>query len=247
MEIVLKKKSKKAREMLYLLEKRAISFDGVLALGGDGTLLKAIHQYDFNPVFLGLNFGHRGSLSNKVFNDSLERIKNREFEIHHFPLLEVETDAGFKGLALEVYFKAVGPGACKAKIKVSGTLIAKRFVGDGVDIATALASSGYFVPLKGSAVHPKLPVICFAPMAPNAPFQIMPIIYPNSSVFEITLLSPVSEVRGWCDGIKKKKIDPFRKLTVRKADKVLKLAFWKGEDFNKRLVEKIMKIQEGKR
>lgn len=242
MEIVFDRKSKKAREMLRLIKKYSLSFDGVLALGGDGTMLTAIHRYDFKPVFLGLNFGFRGSLMNDVGDHSLDRIRDKKFEIHQFPLLEAETENGWKGLALEVYFNRIGPKTCKTKILIDGTPITERLAGDGIDIATALAAGGYFVPLGGSAVFPKLPVICFGPITRNTPFQIMPMIFPDTSVIEITLLSPAKEVRGWCDGAVR--IPLFQKLTVRKAAQTFKLAFWEGEDFNKRLVEKIMKVQE---
>lgn len=241
MEIIFDSKSEKARDMLRLIKEFSVSFNGILVLGGDGTMLKAVHQYDFNPVFLGLNCGHRGSLMNGVDN-WLIKIQNKEFEIHEFPLLQVETENGWKSLALEVYFNRIGPKTCKTKILVDGAPITERFAGDGIDITTALASGGYFVPLKGSAVYPKLPVICFAPISPNTPFQIMPMIFPDTSVIEITLLSPAKEVRGWFDGAVR--LPRFQKLTIRKAAKTLKLAFWKGEDFNRRLVEKIMKIQE---
>lgn len=242
MEIVFDKKSKKAREMLRLIKKYPVSFEGVLVLGGDGTMLKAVHRYDFDPVFLGLNCGHRGSLMNNIDDHSLERIRDKAFEIHEFPLLEVETENGWECLALEVYFNRIGPKTCKTKVLVDGEPIVERLAGDGIDITTALSSGGYFVPLRGSAVHPKLPVICFAPISPNTPFQIMPMIFPGSSVIEITLLSPAREVRGWCSG--EVRMPRFRKLTVRKANRILKLAFWEGEDFNRRLVEKIMKVQE---
>ena len=84
MEIVLDKKSEKGKEILRLIRKCFFSFDGVLALGGDGTMLKSVHLYNFNRVFLGLNCGHRGSLVNDIVEDYLERIRDKKFEISLF-------------------------------------------------------------------------------------------------------------------------------------------------------------------
>lgn len=215
--------------------------DLILVFGGDGAMLETVHSHNFNGVFMGFNYGHRGSLMNDE-DDLLKKIKDESFEIHQFPLLEVETDSGWKGLALEVYFNRIGPKTCKTQVIVNSALISKRLASDGIDITTALASGGYYVNLGGSAVHPKLPVICFSPIARNTPFQIMPMVFPDSHIFEITLLSPAAEAKGWCDGAVE--LPVFQKLTVKKAAKTFKLAFWNGEDFNKRLVEKIMKVQE---
>lgn len=246
MKIVFDKKSEKAREMMKEVKKHALLPDDyVLVFGGDGTMLKAAHQYNFDPVFFGFNFGNRGSLMNDVDSSLFDKLRDKAFEAHQFPLLEVETDTGWKGLALEVYFNRIGPKTCKTEVFVNNAQITERLAGDGIDITTALASGGYFVNLGGSAVYPKLPVICFAPIVRNTPFQIMPMIFPDSSVFEVTLLSPANEVKGWCDG--SIKLPRFQKIFVRKAEKTLKLVFWKEEDFNKRLVEKIMKVPETKK
>lgn len=240
--IVLDEASKKAKALLRLIKKYPLSLeDCVLVLGGDGTMLRALHQHNFEPVFLGLNCGYKGFLMNNVDGDFMNKLINREFEIHEFPLLEIEAENGWKGLALEIYFNRVSGKTCKVKVAVDGTIISERIAGDGIDIATALSSSGYFLPICGTAIHPKLPVICFAPIVRNAPFQITPMIFPIISVLEITLLSPPEEVRGWCDGMD---IPYFKKIEVRKSDKTLKLAFWKGENFTKRLVEKTMKVPE---
>ena len=213
----------------------------IIVAGGDGTMLAALHHYNFEPVFLGVNCGHRGFLLNDD-NDTINKIIGRNFEIHEFPLLEIETDRGDKTLALEVYFNRISAKTCKVKIAVNGVIVSERFTGDGIDIATALASSGYSVPIGGSAVHAKLPVISFAPMRRNAPFQILPMVFPLDSVFELTLLSPPEEIKGWCDGDEVTELPRFKKMIVRKAAKNLKLAFWQGEDFTARLVNKIMKI-----
>src|SRR3989338_6731500 len=129
MEIVLDKKSEKGKEILRLIMKCFFSFDGVLALGGDGTMLKSVHLYNFNRVFLVLNCGHRGSLVNDIVEDYLERIRDKKFEIHQFPLLEVETEDGWKGLGLEVYVKGIGPKTCKTEVRVDGTTITERLAG----------------------------------------------------------------------------------------------------------------------
>lgn len=244
MEIVFDQDSEKARDALYLIKNCGVSLEGcVLVLGGDGTMLKAMHQHNFKPVFLGLNCGHKGFLMNDT-DGMLAKLMNKEFEVYRFPLLEIRTDSGWKGLAMDVYFNRISGKTCKVKVAVDGAVIAERIAGDGVVISTALGSSGYFVPAGGSAIHPKLQVICFAPIIRNTPFQIIPMVFPVTSTLEVTLLSPPEEVRGWYDSFDLPYPLP-KKIRIKRAKQTLRLAFWKGENFTERLVRKIMKVQEG--
>ena len=213
----------------------------VVVVGGDGTMLEAVHRYSFDGVFLGINCGHRGFL----LNDPDIVFGGRLMETYEFPLLEIESDTGWKGWAMgDVYFNRITGQACKIKVSVDGTVIAERIVGDGIVISTPLGSGRFFGPAGGSALHPRLKVIGFAPIVRNLPFQIMPIVFPIDSVFDIELLSPPSEVKGFYDG-GDRELPYFSKIRVKKAEQTVKLAFCDGEDFTARLVSKIMKVQEG--
>ncbi len=246
-------KAKEGRDALYLefrkREVRIISYPDpkdiqlVVVLGGDGTMLKTVHSYDFRPAFLGINYGHKGYLMNEgEVSEVADRILDEKFEIHRFPLLNIEGD-GWKGLAMgDVYFNRITGQTCKVNVKVDGVEIAPRISGDGIVVCTALGANGYFVPAGGSAVHPKLPIIGFAPIIRNMPFQIIPMIFPLQSEFEVTLLSPPEEVKGWYDG--EFELPYFQKIKIKKSKRKVKLVFWEGEDFTERLVRKIMKVQE---
>lgn len=215
----------------------------VIVLGGDGTMLKTAHAYNFRPTFLGINCGHKGFLMNDGDpSEVVDRILDENFKTCPFPLLKIESESGWKDLAMnDIYFNRITGKTCKVNVCVDGVEIAQRISGDGVVICTALGSAGYFVPAGGSAIHPELPVIGFAPTVRNIPIQLIPMIFPLKSQFEVTLLSPSEEVKGWHDGIE---FPYFRKLKVRKGNRKVRLAFWKEENFTERLIRKIMKVPE---
>ncbi|MFH1423696.1 MAG: NAD(+)/NADH kinase [Candidatus Nealsonbacteria bacterium] len=245
------------KELEPLLESATIGFtekasaalmefvDMIVVLGGDGTMLKTVHAYDFKSIFLGINCGHVGFLMNDSNpGGAADRILNGEFEVHRFPLLEIDIGPQQCFLAMnDVYFKSIAGPACKINIKVNGGEIAERVVGDGVVISTAIGSTGYFVPAHGSAINPKIPAIGLAPLHVHTPIQFLPMILPLSSEIELTLLSPKEEVKGFYDGIE---LPYFQKIKIRESGQIVRLVFWKGESFTARLINKIMRVQEGK-
>lgn len=215
----------------------------VIVLGGDGTMIRAIHAYDFKPVFLGINCGHVGFFMNSGKPAEVaDRILAESFRVHRFPLLEIESETGWQGLAMnDIYFNRIAGPACKINIKVNGVEIAERIVGDGIVISTAIGSTGYFVPAHGSAINPKIPAIGLAPLHVHTPIQFLPMVLPLSSEIEVTLLSPSNEVKGFYDGLE---LPYFKKIRVKRSKQIAQLAFWENEDFTKRLITKIMKVQE---
>lgn len=218
--------------------------DLFVVFGGDGTMLRAVHKHGLKPTFFGVNCGHKGFLMNDgTVQVVAENIANNLFRVRRFPLLEIESESGWRAWAInDVYFNRITGQTAKINLKVNGVEIAERISGDGVVVSAALGSAGYFVPAGGSALHPLLPAIGLAPVVRNVPIQLIPMVFPINSELEITLLSPSEEVRGWYDGFE---LPNFRKIKVRGAKQYLKLAFLQGEDMTERMVRKIMQVQGG--
>ncbi len=242
----------KKREALIAPCSDPMAIEKVIVLGGDGTMLKTAHEYDFSPLFLGINLGHKGFLMNDRDDpsDVADKILDEKFKVHQFPLLEIESAFKWKDPDVinskyfamdDIYFNRISGKTCKVKVEVNGVEVSSRIAGDGIVICTALGSTGYFVPVGGSAIHPKLAAIGFSPVSRNIPIQIVPMVFPLSSKIEVTLLSPPEEIRGFYDGME---MPYFQKIKVRKGNKTVKLAFFEGENFTERLITKIMKAQE---
>lgn len=245
MEIAFDEASEKAKELLRLINKQPLSAEGlVLVLGGDGTMLNTAHQFGFWPVFLGINCGHKGFLMNDASDalDIANRIVSKEFRVLQFPLLSIEAENGWKGLAMgDVYFNRITGQTCKVNVRVNGVEIAQRISGDGIVICTALGSAGYFAPAGGSVMHPMVEAIGFAAIVRNMPIQLVPMVFPLISEIEVTLLSPQEEVKGWHDGIE---LPYFKKLRIKRSERMVRLAFWEDENFTARMVRKIMRVPE---
>lgn len=144
----------------------------VLVLGGDGTMLRAVHVMDGHEIpLLGINLGTLGFLTeieeSSVFR-ALDRLMNDDFRLEQRMMIEgcvkeriyhalndvVITRAGFsRVIGLNVY--------------VNGQLL-DTYEADGVIVATPTGSTGYNLSAGGPIVSPKSKVIVVTPISPHS-------------------------------------------------------------------------------
>ena len=134
----------------------------VITLGGDGTFLKAFHQYNKQkPLFIGINEGNLGFLcefSINELNEVYEILKKHDFSlIKEINLLKLE---GLK----ETYFalnefriESNNGGALAFDVKIDNVYF-EKLKADGVCFSTALGSTGINKNINGAVVVPTLNV-----------------------------------------------------------------------------------------
>jgi len=121
--------------------------DLITALGGDGTVLKAVHAAGRTrtPV-LGVAYGSLGVLTTVAENElraGLDRFAAGEWHGHHLPALELGADAGQIGWAInDLVLARRGSTQLVVNVCVDQELYV-RLAGDGVVVATPLGSSAY--------------------------------------------------------------------------------------------------------
>jgi NAD+ kinase len=145
--------------------------DLVIALGGDGTTLAALHAAGpaGKPV-LGIACGSLGALtatSADHVEEALLAIDAGEWEQRRLPAIEVVADGSPLELALND-FVVVRKGASQiaVAIDVDGEPFI-RFAGDGVIIATPLGSSAYTMAAGGPIVATGTDAIVLTPLSPH--------------------------------------------------------------------------------
>lgn len=169
----------KAREALEILQKLygdnpVKKADILVVLGGDGTMLRALHKYvDVDIPIFGMNLGTFGFLMNEYRKDQLiERIEqSRSFDVH--PLRMTAQDTNGKEHS-ELAFNEVSllretHNAAKLMLFVNDEIRIPMLVCDGVMVSTPLGSTAYnssaggpIVPLGGN-VLPITPISAFRP------------------------------------------------------------------------------------
>jgi NAD+ kinase len=143
--------------------------DVVVALGGDGTTLAALHAAGpgGRPV-LGVACGSLGALT-ATSADQLEAALHAfgagEWQARRLPGIAVGADGEPPAVALND-FVVVRKGASQitVSIEVDGELFI-RFAGDGIVIATPLGSSAYTMAAGGPVLAPGTDSIVLTPLA----------------------------------------------------------------------------------
>jgi len=127
--------------------------DLVLALGGDGTTLHALHAAAKagRPV-LGVACGSLGALTAtpaEDLADALDRVARGEWSPHSLPGLRVTGDGDLDRAAInDVVVVRKGAGQVIVEIQVDGQVFV-RYAGDGIVVATPAGSSAYTLAAGG--------------------------------------------------------------------------------------------------
>ena len=151
---------------------RATGCGLVIALGGDGTILRALQlAMAEHAAVLGVNFGHVGFLADihgDELGGALERISRDEARIEERTALVATLggDPPHRTVAFNdvVIARRPGFGTARLQVEVGGEPIL-ALTGDGVVIASPMGSTAYTVGAGGPAVAPSLDAIVITPLA----------------------------------------------------------------------------------
>ena len=172
--------------------------DLVVALGGDGTILKAVHLIGVSDVpVLGVNLGRLGFLSGADgdgLDDALEAALAGEARIERRQTIEVAVSAGGRAAgryrALNEVFVGRGGGVRGVELEVSvNDVVTGRYVCDGMVVATPTGSTAYALSAGGPLVSPEVRGMVLVPVAPHS-VGTRPIIAGPADVVRISCPNP---------------------------------------------------------
>jgi NAD+ kinase len=143
--------------------------DLVLALGGDGTALAALHAAapTSRPV-LGVACGSIGVLTSVPagsLSAALDQVAAGDWSPRELPALEIAAGPGDRRFAInDVAMIRDGTGQVITEIRVDDELYA-RTAGDGLVVATPVGSSAYTMAAGGPILSPGAQGIVITPLA----------------------------------------------------------------------------------
>lgn len=176
---------------------KAGEFDLLIALGGDGTMLRAGHLGAPNGVpILGINMGRLGFLiqiERDEWRDALERLFRGEGWLEERLMLHAEHFRDGKPLAdwQALNEVVVGRGAALRPVRLEVTLDGRpltRFVCDGLIVSTPTGSTAYALAAGGPILPPDLRNMLLVPIAPHLSVD-RAIVLAEGSVVRMTVRS----------------------------------------------------------
>ena len=147
----------------------------VISVGGDGTLLRAMHMYEYQldkVRFLGVHTGHLGfytDFTDENLSEVVQALKNENpSEAVRYPLVKVQVnfDDGYqvvRHVLNESTIRRISK-TMLADVKISDELF-ERFRGDGLSISTPTGSTAYNKSIGGAVMHPRVGAMQVAEIA----------------------------------------------------------------------------------
>lgn len=210
----------------------------VVALGGDGTILRAVHALDGEaaPV-LGVNLGRLGFLTGADAGELRQAVASAlagEVNVDTLTMLdaEVETASGTESFrALNEVFIGRGGGGRAVELVVSvNSEELLRFVCDGIIVATPSGSTAYALSVGGPVVAPSVCGTLLVPVGAHTLAQ-RPFVLGPDTVVEVECPNPQrAEARAIVDGVPVAD-DGFQRVTVRRGKHEVRLLRPHGRHF----------------
>ena len=237
-----------AKEALKVLIKRydqakLESSDVIIAIGGDGMLLKALrNSIEKNKPVFGLNKGNVGFLMNELSFDNLEnRIQTaRKVKMHPLFMSAHKINGNiFTELAVnEVSILRQTHQAAHLKITVDKKERLNELVCDGILVSTPIGSTAYNLSARGPIIPLNANILALTPISSFRPRRWRGALLPQRVKIRIEVLNfDTRPVSATADNVEARDIKYIEIST----DKTKKLTILHDSDHS--LDERIMKEQ----
>jgi NAD+ kinase len=223
--------------------KAAASAELVIALGGDGTLLRAAElARPAGAALLGINLGHVGFLAEADRSDldtTVGRIVASSYDVEerltvdvavHRGTEVVETNWALNDATVE---KAARQRMIELLVEVDGRPLS-RWAGDGIVCATPTGSTAYAFSAGGPVVWPAVQAMLIVPISAHALFARPLVVAPDSRIAIELRTGAVA----FCDGRRTIDLHAHDRIEIQKGAKPVRLVRLGGSTFTDRLVGK---------
>jgi len=218
--------------------------DAIIAIGGDGTILKVARRYvDRGIPIVGIKGGRLGFLAEAEPERVAMLLCEGRFVIQ--PRMRVTgVVRGPDGVAAEFsalndvvihstgYSRMVG-----MRVEIGGKLL-RQFSADGLIVATPTGSTAYSLSAGGPVVEPTMDAILLTPLNPHT-MSMRPMVLDASETVTVRVTSAPSGVMITVDGQEGMEIAPAQHVDVLRDPRATSLIVGEDYDFFSLLREKL--------
>ncbi|EPR71233.1 NAD kinase [Winogradskyella psychrotolerans RS-3] len=224
------------------------SFDLLISVGGDGTILRAItYVGDLGIPVVGINTGRLGFLATIQIADiqtALTEIFNGDYKISERSLLSVSTDPKHQDI-VNTHF-ALNEIAISRKNTTSMITIETHlndefltsYWADGLILSTPTGSTGYSLSCGGPVIAPDAKNFALTPIAPHN-LSARPLILPDSTTVTLRVNGREDQFLMSLDS-RIVTLSNTTTVTVKKANFVIKMVELLDETFLATLRKKLL-------
>ncbi|NGQ96651.1 NAD kinase [Brevibacillus sp. SYP-B805] len=175
--------------------------DLVLSIGGDGTLLEAVHQYGFQPTYVGIHTGHLGFYADwrpDELDEFVRALGSVEPLIAEYPTVQcrIQTKDGqihHKWALNELVIRNATLSTLVVCVFINGDEF-ETFRGDGLIVSSPSGSTAYNKAVNGAIVHPSLEAIQLSEIASinNQTYRTLnsSLVLPKHHEIELIVMNP---------------------------------------------------------
>lgn len=218
------------------------SADLVVALGGDGTLLKAARTVGQLQIpVMGINLGGLGFLTAFSLTEARQGINDFARGRHREESRRILhcRSGRHQGIAINDCVLNMGPTGRVVEVTVyRGPVFVNRFVGDGIVVATPTGSTAYSLAAGGPVVFPTIEALLLSPICPHA-LAARPLVLPDNMPVRLQLSSRSNRAVISLDGQSRWPLAPGQSVTISLAPFVLRLVVPRTKTYFKILRDKM--------
>jgi NAD+ kinase len=218
--------------------------DVIIAVGGDGTILKIASRYlDRGIPIVGVKGGRLGFLTETKPERVVEMLMSGRYAVQKRMRIEGVVQSGrkvgtsFSALNDIVIHSTGYSRMLGVRVEIGGKLM-REFSADGVIVATPTGSTAYSLSAGGPVLEPTLDAMLLTPLNPHT-MSMRPLVLDATEVVRVQLTSAPSGVMITVDGQTGIEIKPDDVLEVRRDARATHLVVPDDFDFFSRLREKL--------
>ena len=206
--------------------------DVVIVLGGDGTFLRAVHEFPDTPL-LGFNLGGLGYLANieeRAFTFALMKLATGRYRISERRMIEV--NGRFAALNDIVLTREMSGHSTRLDLAADGRRVTS-YMADGLIFATPTGSTAYSLAAGGPVLMPDSDSFVVTPMNPHA-LGVRPLVVRDTVRFTVTACSRTAgnamKIGVYSDGENVMTLDEGKSVEIARSAKTAKLIELEGYD-----------------
>ncbi len=225
----------------------AAKIDVLLALGGDGTMLKAVRLLQGRDIpVLGVNIGSLG-LMTSVTQDDLERavdvLGKGNYSISTRTIAECRLLRRGKkiGEYRALNDVAIGWGTSSRVVNLELSIDREpvtSYVCDGMIVSTPTGSTGHSLSAGGPILHPETPVFVINLICPHT-LSNRPVVISNRSLVSVRVVETAKKLLLSVDGQEEQSIVAGDRLEIRRSAKGVRFIHLPGYSYFSVLRQKL--------